>query len=238
MCAAAALRARRLRADKPGPVWGVGAGGGDASGGARVGISSPNIGRALPRLARLLRRALARTACTMGCSFGDGTPATALSAAMALQRAFVWENPTLPVPLCTRNSAKTIGFAGSHGEPCPAANSDQARSGPMYRFHVWGARLSETAAISAADGLQPDPDRRRTASRSISAAVRPTTFVRRGHPARRCAMALRISSRERSSCREGGPAGKPDGKDKRTPRQPVGMRGEAMQDPRCGPQDA
>jgi hypothetical protein len=129
MCAAAAQRARRLRAVRPafragGPPVSFA-----RSGDAGDGISPPNIGRTLPRTTRGARRAPARTAATSGWRQGDCTPARVLRAAMALQRIFVCEKDALPRSPATRNSANIAGSAGSQVAPRPAAKPAQARRG-------------------------------------------------------------------------------------------------------------
>jgi hypothetical protein len=130
MCAAAAQRARRLRNPGPGRLPAEPAGRGARSGDGRAGISEPKTGLALPRRTRPPRRAPARTASTIGCWLGDGTPARPLRAAIALHRAFVCAKLARRWPASTRNSAKTVGSAGSQCTPRRSAKPTQARSGP------------------------------------------------------------------------------------------------------------
>jgi hypothetical protein len=199
MWAAVAQRARWLRAVRPRPAR---AGPRARSGDGSNGISAAKMGRTGPLLARFVRRAAARTAATRGWADGEATPAAVLSASIAQTRDFVCEYPTSPAPRSERNSAKTRGSAGSQATPRAAANVDQARSGPRYRFHVCGARLSSIARTRAGGAGAPSPARTAAAAANISAAPPSRRLRRLGRPARRRTRASRISSRSRSSNRE------------------------------------
>ncbi len=157
MCSAVALLARELRAvraakpvlDGPPPA----ASGAD-------GISSAKIGRAPPRWEPTVRRAPRLIAATTGWCMGEATPASSLNAAMAQPRALTAPGPCRAV----MNSANRMGSAGSQVWPRPVANEAHALSGPVYRFHVVGARPEVNASVTAGGRGTPFCCRRAAAS--------------------------------------------------------------------------